>query len=594
MSADPFGYHNIIDSFKSRLLSEKDIQKRLSDLMLVFDFASSLTRTGSLADIANLLLLTLMGYTASRRGVFLRAGKDAFDLMASKGYRPKPANRRIPVKVSSPFRNYYLANDGAEWTELCAMLDLHLLLPLYRDDKLLAIVGIGGPSSDRKYAPDELELISALAQMCVLSIQNAETTQMLESLNRQLILKVYQLNTLFELSKDFNAVFDSDSIFRILGSSLIGQLMVSRVAVFTFTGGFPQLRFLRGFRFEDCDTRFLHECKILTCFPEKQKPLLCNDCEHPELHDFYNNHKVNMVFPVVLNDEIRGVVFLSERRNRKPFTQEDTDFITTLGNLALVSEENVRNQQQIIEKQRLEKELSIAREIQHSLLPQTIPVLPGYEISTAFEPAYQVGGDYFDVIPVSDCESAIAIGDVSGKGTPAAMIMASVQASLRALTSMQMTDPAMTIHKLNGLLCRSHSKSSKYVTFFYGVLNVQDHRLSYVNAGHCYPLILKSNGAVDRLEIGGMVMGFFPEVVYRSGSYQLEPGDLMVLYTDGVSELIDAQEEEFGVDRLVCVLRENHSLPVEEIRVNLVAALEKHRGDQKQWDDLTLILLKRL
>lgn len=588
-------YRNIIDSFKARLLSEQDIEKRLSDLMLVFDFSSSLTRTGGLTEIANLLLLTLMGYTASRRGVFLRTVKDGLEGIAFKGYRGKPASRKFPLNPEPPYRDYYLTGQGDEqWLQLSSMLDLDLLIPLYRDDKLLGVVGIGGRSQTRTYQSYELDLISALAQMCVLSIQNAETHEMLESLNRQLILKVYQLNSLFELSKDFNAAFDSESIFRILGASLIGQLMVSRVAVFTFPSGCPSLRFSRGFRFEESEIRFLQEAEILACFPEKQKPLLCGDCDRPGLREFLAHHKVNTVFPVVLNDEIRGIIFLGERRNRKPFIQEDTDFIVTLGNLALVSEENVRNQLQIIEKQRLEKELSIAREIQQSLLPQRIPAVPGYEIVTVFQPAYQVGGDYFDVIPVSPSDIAVAIGDVSGKGTPAAMIMASVQASLRTLASMQLSDPAVTIRWLNELLCKNQSRSNKYVTFFLAVLDFRLHRLKYVNAGHCHPLILKRDGRVEKLDVGGMVMGFFPDIIYKSGSYQLDPHDLMVMYTDGVSELINAAEEEFGEERLIKVLRDNHARSAEDIRANLLAALEKHRGDQKQWDDLTLILVKRV
>jgi serine phosphatase RsbU (regulator of sigma subunit) len=216
-------------------------------------------------------------------------------------------------------------------------------------------------------------------------------------------------------------------------------------------------------------------------------------------------------------------------------------------------------QQQMIEKQRMEKELSIAREIQFSLLPQSIPNVPTYGIATAFQPAYQVGGDYFDFLHVSDSELAIAIGDVSGKSTPAAMIMASLQASLRALASLQVSDPVLTIQRINQLLCKSHGKSNKYVTFFYGILNQNTHDLNFVNAGHCYPLIVKKNGRVDHLETGGMVMGFFPDVIYKSGHYRLEPDDLMILYTDGVSELLDSKGEEFGVDRIVESLKKNQN-----------------------------------
>jgi phosphoserine phosphatase RsbU/P len=251
-------------------------------------------------------------------------------------------------------------------------------------------------------------------------------------------------------------------------------------------------------------------------------------------------------------------------------------------------------QQQMIEKQRMDKELSIAREIQFSLLPQSIPNIPTYGIATAFQPAYQVGGDYFDFIPVSDFELALAIGDVSGKSTPAAMIMASLQASLRALASMQISDPVLTIQRINKLLVRSHGKSNKYVTFFYGILNHQTHELVYVNAGHCYPLIVKKKGKVDRLETGGMVMGFFDEVPYKLGRYSLEPDDLMILYTDGVSELVDSEGEEYGTDRIIHVLKENHDESVSEIRDQLVKNLTLYRGEENQFDDLTLILLKRI
>src|SRR5262249_3602217 len=152
-------------------------------------------------------------------------------------------------------------------------------------------------------------------------------------------------------------------------------------------------------------------------------------------------------------------------------------------------------QQQMIEKQRMEKELAIAREIQFSLLPQSIPQQEGYEIASVFIPCYTVGGDYYDFLPLSEKQIGVAIGDVSGKSTPAAIMMASVQASLRTLASLKIADPEITMQRINQLLCRS--PSNKYVTFFFGILNQQNNRLSYVNAGHCYPLIVKKDGRVD-------------------------------------------------------------------------------------------------
>ena len=286
------------------------------------------------------------------------------------------------------------------------------------------------------------------------------------------------------------------------------------------------------------------------------------------------------------------MILLGDRKNRKPFGQEEYDFINTLGNLAVVADENARMQHAMIEKERMERELAIARDIQVSLLPSEAPRIEGYEIASVFHPCYSVAGDYFDFLPVSDHETAIAIGDVSGKSTPAALIMVRLQASLRTLASIEVTDPHITLQKLNRLLC--DRQSNKYVTFFYGVLNHRDHTLHYVNAGHCYPLIVKKNGSVDRLETGGTVLGFFKDIQYRNATYSLDPQDVVILYTDGVSELTNQNEEEFGPHRIIELLQRFHAEPVDSLKEKIIAALEEHGQGQHQGDDITFILLKRL
>jgi sigma-B regulation protein RsbU (phosphoserine phosphatase) len=588
-------YRNIIESFKAKQLTDREIEQRLSDLMLLFDFSSSLNRSGSLQETANLLLLTLMGYTAARRSVFLLCTKEGLELVAWKGFRINPTTLKFPCHLHAPFRDAYHVDNtqDLELQELFEILGVQIIVPLHQDDKLLGLIGLGGKSGNKRESHHEVQMVASLVQMCTNAVKNAEIHKMLESLNRQLILRVYQLNTLFELSKDFNAVWDSQTIFRILGNSLTGQLLLSRCAVITRSEDGLILQFCRGFRFSEEDLEKISSKSLNKSLPHKA-PLIISDLSAGPLHEFMVAHKAHLIFPMIMNDEVRGWIFLSDRKTHKGYIQEDYDFIATLSSLALVSDENARMQQQMIEKQRMDKELSIAREIQFSLLPQSIPNIPTYGIATAFQPAYQVGGDYFDFIPVNDSELAFAIGDVSGKSTPAAMIMASLQASLRALASMQISDPVLTIQRINKLLVRSHGKSNKYVTFFYGILNHQTHELVYVNAGHCYPLIVKKNGKVDRLEVGGMVMGFFDDVPYKHGRYSLEPDDLMILYTDGVSELVDSEGEEYGIDRIIQLLKENHEESVSQIRDELVKNLTLYRRDENQFDDLTLILLKRI
>ena len=159
---------------------------------------------------------------------------------------------------------------------------------------------------------------------------------------------------------------------------------------------------------------------------------------------------------------------------------------------------------------------------------------------------------------------------------------------------MKLKDPEVTILKINHLLCESQSQSNKYVTFFYGILNHQTGMITYVNAGHPYPLVIKRNGEVIRLETGGTVLGFFQDANYKKGVYHVERGDIMILYTDGVSELTNREEEEFGVDRIVSTLRQHQQESVTVIREQLIQALHRHREQHPQGDDITFVLLKRL
>lgn len=588
------GYRNIIDSFKTKRLSEKEILQRLSDLSLLIDFSAGLNLQVELQDIANALLLTLMGYTHSRRAAFFVCRDGKMELLESKGHRPLPTLRKWEIDNLPPVEDYYRCDElkSGAFRQACSSMDLQMLFPLLKDGKVVALAGIGGKTGSETYTEDEVQMGISLTQMTVDSLENAQARQSLHSLNRKLNLKVYQLNTLFELSKDFHSVWDTESIFRILGTSLIGQLLISRCAVLTRTNRDLELKFLRGWRLDSETEETLRRFPLEKIFQVRGNPILCSELS-PEWRDFCLSHKIHLAFPMEFNDNLKGLILLGEKRTRKPFVAEDYDLIATLANLALAAEENARMQQEMLQKQRMEKELAIARQIQMSLLPQELPRLRGWEISSVFEPCYTVGGDYFDFFPVAEDEFAIAIGDVSGKGTPAALLMASLQASLRTLRSVGMSDPESIIRNMNHLLCESQSQSNKYVTFFFAVLDYNSGRLTYINAGHCYPLVLKKNGVVDRLETGGTVLGFFRDATYQTAEYQVNSGDVLLLYTDGVSELTGTDEEEFGVQRIVQTIQTHQQEPVSQIQAALLRALTEHRGDSSTSDDITFIILKR-
>jgi len=234
-----------------------------------------------------------------------------------------------------------------------------------------------------------------------------------------------------------------------------------------------------------------------------------------------------------------------------------------------------------------EQELQRAREIQQSLLPKEIPQLPRIAVATAWRPARAVGGDYFDVLRLDGNRLAICIADVSGKGVPAALLMANVQASLRASVR-DLDSPARVCGIVNGMLCESIA-ANKFVTFFCGVLNANTRTFRYCNAGHPYP-ILVSAGAAHTLDHGGAVLGVFPAWNYQDSSVNLKSGDRLLLFTDGITEAEDAQGEEFGVERVAAFAKAHASSSAAELNEQLLAQVSDFCGAQFQ-DDATLVVL---
>ena len=235
-----------------------------------------------------------------------------------------------------------------------------------------------------------------------------------------------------------------------------------------------------------------------------------------------------------------------------------------------------------------EHEIAEARRIQEGFLPKQIAQLAGYEIAGAWQSARVVGGDYFDVLPFDSDTFGLCIADVAGKGLPAAMLMSNLQAAVRGLASPALA-PQELCERLNALLCRNMA-SDRFVTLFYAHLDGPARQLQYVSAGHNAPFILHADGSHERLREGGGVLGVFANQVFRSGVAQLQSGDRMVLFTDGVTEACNADEEEFGEARLLTVLRENRSRTAGEIQKEILQTVSAFSRGIWQ-DDATLLVV---
>ncbi len=235
-----------------------------------------------------------------------------------------------------------------------------------------------------------------------------------------------------------------------------------------------------------------------------------------------------------------------------------------------------------------EQDLERAREIQRALLPKDIAQVAGFEVVAAWEPARLVGGDYYDVIRLSDSKLGICIADVVGKGVSAALLMANVQATVRAYAS-EFATSSWLCSKVNGVLC-SNLADDKFVTLFYGILDAQQHTLQYTNAGHLPPVVMRAAGAAEQLSNGGAVLGVFPGWKYEDGITRLAPGDRLFLFTDGITEAMRADGQEFGEAGVLRAARSGATLALSDLKTHLLERVNQYCNSQLH-DDATLMVI---
>jgi len=283
-------------------------------------------------------------------------------------------------------------------------------------------------------------------------------------------------------------------------------------------------------------------------------------------------------------------VFNLESERVDAFHGGHLEMLAVFAAQAAVSIERARLTRELLDRRRLEKELAIAREIQASFLPKRSPEVPGFDLAGATQPHDEVGGDYFDFIRVSDARLGIAIADVSGKGIPAALIMAGFRMSLLAEIRNEFTMRAV-MRKVNSLLHES-TERDKFVTLFYGVLDWKNRSLSFSNAGHNPPLLLRADGRVQYLLEGGVALGVLPDARYEERPVALQPGDVLLLYTDGVSEAELPTGEQFGTERLERCLKRVAGGTAHEILKGVVDEVTACAGERGVNDDLTLVVVK--
>jgi sigma-B regulation protein RsbU (phosphoserine phosphatase) len=571
-----FHYQQALDAFR-RAGESAPLLKRMSELVSLVDFTTTLGSGLAEERVSEAALLLVMGeLQVSRGGLLVREEGGGFVVRAARGLPPTG-----PLEIPELARGEVLRGPGAP---VCAALGLDLLVPISRGVVVFGALGVGPRARGQAYGVDELAFLRSLAACAATSLENGLMAQRLRTANRQLTRRLFELRGLFEASRELTTAADPERTRTLVVATLLGHLMASRCALLESTPAGLEVTHERGLRWEG--SRVVAGAAAGSVLASLAATGAVADLPAGELRDVLQQHRLALAVPLLVGGRAEGLLAVGERPSGKAYSDEDREFAELLGRQAAAAFESIRLQQAQVEQQRRDREMQIAREIQQSLFPAGCPALAGLALAAASRPCYQVGGDLYDFIPLGPDRLGLVIADVSGKGAPASILMASVHASLRALAGS--LPAAELLARVNRFLFES-TQANKYVTLFYAELDGA--RLRYVNAGHVPPYHL-TGGGVRRLEAGGPAVGLLESVDYEEGVVDLVPGDVVAMVTDGVTEALSVDDREFGDAGAIGTLQRVRGESAPDILDALVRDAVAWAGAAGCSDDLTALVLK--
>jgi len=398
-------------------------------------------------------------------------------------------------------------------------------------------------------------------------------------------------NQLLEsFSREISSIFQESKLAAMVRETLRREMFIENVEVC-----FPEGE--RTFKLVSTDLigpQVEMEESVYNYLISKQAPLFADELsskfDEKCFGESLKHHDTEVIVPLIRKDKLAGLLLLSAKIAGFRYSSEDLSFLKILANQIVVTLENCELYRGSLEKQRMEKELAVAKQIQRGLLPKQLPLLKNFDFAAFIEPSRQVGGDYYDFIPIDNNRTGIVIADASGKGVPAALFTARMQVMIQSEVKFGRRLEEM-MSSINNFLAVSTS-SDCFATCFYGEIDDNFRRLYYCNAGHNYPILVRKNGSVEDLDKGGLILGAFPEAKYETGEILFEPGDMLVLYTDGLSEAMDDSNTEYGEKRLTEHLLKLGMQSAEVICSMIVKSVKQFAAGIDDLDDMTLVVVR--
>ncbi len=400
---------------------------------------------------------------------------------------------------------------------------------------------------------------------------------------------------LFEISKKITSSLNLQDVLNTIIDSVSQLVSYDAAAIFLIDKEAQILRHMatRGYNRTLLDRMplKLHQ-GIAGHVVRTRKPSIIADVhQEPSYYSLRKETRSQITVPIFAGEEVVGVLVL-ESDYPNHFTQADLELLTSFANMAGIAIANAQLYEDSLKKKKLESDLLVASRVQRALLPARPPRIHGADIEVFTIPSLIVGGDLYDIFRFGNRGVGIAIGDVSGKGAPGAILMALVYAGFKSLLK-EIWEVSEIMARLNNLLAESTTEGY-YSTFFFSVYNEENRQLTYCNAGHNPPILLHADRTIEYLTEGGTVLGFLPNQEYIQKTIQLHPGDYLVLYTDGITEIRNGQGEEFGEERLEKLLQTHYGQSPKELKNEIITSIRHFSGKMVFEDDVTLIIMQLL
>ncbi len=550
------------------------LHSSLINLESILSLGSKLNESLDFDFIMSSSLLSLMGKLVLKKGCGFIRQDNTFTQVVCKG-----TSEQIDINSHNYADNLFWEIDT---NSVLFNKGFRYAINLKTQHQTIGIFLLGQRLLNKELSDDEIKYIQIVGSITSTALSNTLNFKQLKSekdiTQRQNLL----LRTLIDISNDFKNITSREHILKLFSLYLKGNLRINRYAIY-LTNNNQTTLLVNDFN-ESLDNNILpslaniSEISLRSNLPKNIANKLPKD--------------VSIVAPLYYHQEKKGLLFVGNRLDRTTFLEENLTFIELIANSLITALENNRMFLEELEKEKLERELDLAKEIQNNLLPKSNPTIPGWDIVGKSLPSKTVGGDYFDIIELADDEYLFIIADISGKGIPAALLMSNLQASIRTLITLDLSLQEL-VSRVNKTLFQN-TTFDKFATIFVAKLNVTNSKLEYINAGHNPPIYFKSNGTIAELSEGCLLLGVVDDLgEIRSNEIILNANELVLMYTDGINEAMNTNHQEFGTQNMIECIKACHQCDSQFILDKIYSSVKLFSVGMEQYDDMTAIIIKK-